>query len=32
FGPGDNQGMDSVFLTRITASGSFEPVVTGGSS
>lgn len=32
FGPGDNQGMDSVFLTRITASGAFEPVVMGGSS
>ncbi|WP_136442097.1 ABC transporter substrate-binding protein [Pacificoceanicola onchidii] len=26
FGPGDNQGMDSVFLTRITADGGFEPV------
>ena len=26
FGPGDNQGSDSVFLTRITADGSFESV------
>ncbi|MGR3493803.1 ABC transporter substrate-binding protein [Citreimonas sp.] len=26
FGPGDNQGMESVFLTRITADGTFEPV------
>ncbi|WP_425097938.1 ABC transporter substrate-binding protein [Tropicibacter sp. S64] len=26
FGPGDNQGMDSVFLTRITKDGSFEPI------
>lgn len=26
FGPGDNQGMDSVFLTQITSEGRFEPV------
>jgi ABC-type branched-subunit amino acid transport system substrate-binding protein len=26
FGPGDNQGMDSVFLTRMTGDGGFEPV------
>ena len=26
FGPGDNQGSDSVFLTRITSDGSFEAV------
>jgi ABC-type branched-subunit amino acid transport system substrate-binding protein len=26
FGPGDNQGMDEVFLTRITADGGFEPL------
>lgn len=26
FGPGDNQGMDDVFLTRITADGGFEPI------
>ncbi len=26
FGPGDNQGMDNVFLTRITKDGGFEPV------
>ena len=26
FGPGDNQGMDKVFLTRITKSGSFEAI------
>lgn len=26
FGPGDNQGMDNVFLTRITQDGGFEPV------
>lgn len=24
FGPGDNQGMDDVFMTRITAEGEFE--------
>jgi ABC-type branched-subunit amino acid transport system substrate-binding protein len=29
FGPGDNQGLDSVFLTRIAADGSFEMVDTG---
>lgn len=32
FGPGDNQGMDDVFLTRITGDGSFEMVVSGGAS
>lgn len=26
FGPGDNQGLDSVFLTRIRPGGGFEPV------
>lgn len=26
FGTGDNQGMDDVFLTRITADGHFEPI------
>ncbi len=26
FGPGDNQGMENVFLTRITKDGGFEPV------
>ena len=26
FGAGDNQGMDDVFMTRITADGGFEPV------
>ncbi|WP_299964167.1 ABC transporter substrate-binding protein [uncultured Roseobacter sp.] len=26
YGPGDNQGSDAVFLTRIGADGSFEPV------
>jgi ABC-type branched-subunit amino acid transport system substrate-binding protein len=29
FGPGDNQGMDAVFMTRITADGHFEPVKSG---
>lgn len=28
YGAGDNQGSDDVFLTRITADGSFEQVVT----
>lgn len=32
FGPGDNQGMENVFLTRITADGGFQPVVMGGGS
>ncbi|MCA0929760.1 ABC transporter substrate-binding protein [Ruegeria profundi] len=32
YGPGDNQGMDEVFLTRITADGTFEPVISGGGS
>ena len=32
FGPGDNQGMDEVFLTRITQDGSFQPVVSTGGS
>ncbi|WP_208349414.1 ABC transporter substrate-binding protein [Pseudaestuariivita rosea] len=26
FGAGDNQGMDSVFMTKITADGSFAPI------
>jgi ABC-type branched-subunit amino acid transport system substrate-binding protein len=26
FGPGDNQGLDSVFMTQITAGGGFETV------
>ena len=30
FGPGDNQGMDEVFLTRITKDGAFQPVPPGG--
>ena len=32
FGEGDNQGMDDVFLTRITADGSFLPIVAAGNS
>lgn len=32
FGEDDNQGMDSVFLTRITEDGSFAPIVNGGNS
>ncbi len=32
FGPDDNQGMDDVFLTRITQDGGFQPVVLGGGS
>jgi ABC-type branched-subunit amino acid transport system substrate-binding protein len=32
FGRDDNQGMDDVFLTRITADGGFEPIVAGGGS
>lgn len=32
FGPGDNQGSDAVFLTRITPEGSFEIVTPGGAS
>ncbi len=32
YGAGDNQGLDSVFLTRITADRSFETVVSGGGS
>jgi len=32
FGPDDNQGMDSVFLTRITKDGGFEQVSSGGES
>ncbi|WP_299937552.1 ABC transporter substrate-binding protein [uncultured Pelagimonas sp.] len=32
FGPGDNQGMDDVFLTHITKDGGFAPIETGGSS
>lgn len=29
YGEGDNQGLDSVFLTRIVADGQFETVATG---
>ena len=29
YGPGDNQGLDDVFLTQITDSGGFEVVETG---
>jgi ABC-type branched-subunit amino acid transport system substrate-binding protein len=29
FGPGDNQGLDTVFLTRIVADGGFETVKAG---
>ncbi len=32
FSPGDNQGMDTVFMTRIAADGSFAPIVAGGGS
>lgn len=32
YGAGDNQGSDSVFLTRITPEGTFEIVGPGGSS
>jgi len=32
FGADDNQGMDDVFLTRITADGQLEPIVSGGGS
>ncbi|SIO08130.1 ABC transporter substrate-binding protein [Vannielia litorea] len=32
YGAGDNQGLDSVFLTRITAGGGFETVVSGGGA
>jgi len=32
FGPDDNQGMDDVFLTRITKDGGFEKVTSGGES
>lgn len=32
FGPDDNQGMDSVFLTRITKDGGFEQVTSDGAS
>jgi ABC-type branched-subunit amino acid transport system substrate-binding protein len=32
FGEGDNQGMDDVFLTRITADGGFEPLVVSDGS
>ena len=32
FGADDNQGMDDVFLTRITADGSFEPIAKSGGS
>ena len=29
YGPGDNQGLDTVFMTRINADGQFEVVETG---
>ncbi|MBS8228317.1 ABC transporter substrate-binding protein [Vannielia litorea] len=32
YGAGDNQGLDTVFLTRIAAGGGFETVVDGGGS
>ncbi|MEL6476704.1 MAG: ABC transporter substrate-binding protein [Pseudomonadota bacterium] len=32
YGAGDNQGMDSVFMTRIKADGSFEAIATGDSN
>ncbi len=32
FGPGDNQGMDSVFLTRITKDGGFAPISANSGS
>ena len=32
FGPEDNQGMDNVFLTKITKGGGFEQVSTGDGS
>lgn len=32
FGAGDNQGLDDVFLTRITADGGFAPIPRPGSS
>lgn len=32
FGPGDNQGLDDVFLTTITADGEFQQVVAAGES
>ena len=32
FGPGDNQGMDDVFMTRIAPDGTFQPIVAGGGS
>ncbi len=32
YGPGDNQGMGEVFLTRITAGGGFEPISTGAGN
>lgn len=32
FGPGDNQGMDEVFMTRIAPGGTFQPIASGGNS
>lgn len=32
FGPGDNQGMDDVFLTRITKDGGFAPIASADAS
>lgn len=31
FGPGDNQGMEDVFMTQITADGTFAPLEVPGS-
>ncbi|WP_118134332.1 ABC transporter substrate-binding protein [Oceanicella sp. SM1341] len=32
FGPGDNQGLEEVFLTRITGEGGFEAISVGSGS
>ena len=32
FGAGDNQGLDTVFLTRIRADGTFETVISDGQT
>lgn len=32
FGAGDNQGLETVFLTRILADGTFQPVESSGNS
>ena len=31
YGPGDNQGMDRVYITEIQADGSFKPLVESSS-